>query len=364
MIRWYDLDSNKIKIASLFDKGINDLPTGPLPPNIIHLNQTTNNVHIPVDDTATTVDDFFFYITPFDNLLTKNVSVKCKSPTSRFQLKEDKFNGCASLHDVTQKSTASKVFSSHRTTQNKIHSSFIISINDTSVFTKENILEIFDDLCKCKVTTFNILFAIEDKLSSKDLWCNHAEHNIFNPNPLTNPNSLSVDYLTIRAITALCTTLNTSKTASPHDILQMYINTLGSTKITPIKQALGNFTCHKLCCLDNWFKWCDAECKQLDQFLKLGTCSTPTPVPKAPNIPTYGSINDAYTDWYKWKYNTPIDRSLLVLPVQHALHGYSESGHLWEENVNRIFTSPELNFKTTVHNNCIYQTTFEGKFSS
>eukprot|EP00536_Pseudo-nitzschia_multiseries_P018628 jgi/Psemu1/56520/gm1.56520_g len=132
-------------------------------------------------------------------------------------------------------------------THNKIRDSFLALINGcTPIFTKDNVLKVLADLRKCKITSFDIVFAINDKLSSKGLWRNHAEHNIFNPNPLTDPDSLSVDYLVIHTVTALQTNLNTSQSAIPHDILQMYISTFGITDITPAKQSLRNFTSRKL----------------------------------------------------------------------------------------------------------------------
>eukprot|EP00536_Pseudo-nitzschia_multiseries_P001099 jgi/Psemu1/2496/gm1.2496_g len=60
-----------------------------------------------------------------------------------------------------------------------------------------------------------------------------------------------------------------------------------------------------------------------------------------PNVPTYVSIDNADADWYKWKYNKPIDCSL-VFPIQHALQSHPQSGHLWEEHINHILTSPKL----------------------
>eukprot|EP00536_Pseudo-nitzschia_multiseries_P018059 jgi/Psemu1/53918/gm1.53918_g len=62
-----------------------------------------------------------------------------------------------------------------------------------------------------------------------------------------------------------------------------------STQITPAKQTLGNFTRCKLCHLDNWSKWRDAEQKQLDQFLELGMYGTLTHLPKgAISLPPLG----------------------------------------------------------------------------
>ena len=72
-----------------------------------------------------------------------------------------------------------------------------------------------------------------------------------------------------------------------------------------------------------------------------------------PDVPTFVSIDDAYAEWYKWKYQKKIDRSK-VLPVLHALQGHPESGKLWEKMINKILFSKELNFKCTTHDRTIY----------
>ena len=49
-----------------------------------------------------------------------------------------------------------------------------------------------------------------------------------------------------------------------------------------------------------------------------------------------------------------------VLPVLRCLQGHPENGTIYERHINQILSSKELNFKTTVHNRCIYQTTYKG----
>eukprot|EP00536_Pseudo-nitzschia_multiseries_P009770 jgi/Psemu1/24218/gm1.24218_g len=110
----------------------------------------------------------------------------------------------------TTSSTALEILSTHHATHNKIRGSVIVSINDTLVFTKQNVLDIVVNLCSRKIRSFDAVFATNDKISSKDLWRNYTEHNIFNPHPITDPESLSVDFLSFCAITALHTDLNTS----------------------------------------------------------------------------------------------------------------------------------------------------------
>jgi Reverse transcriptase (RNA-dependent DNA polymerase) len=79
-----------------------------------------------------------------------------------------------------------------------------------------------------------------------------------------------------------------------------------------------------------------------------------------PALPTFVAIDDAYADWYEARHKIKLDRSL-VLPVQHALQGHPESGRLWMEHIDRILCSPPLNFRSTTHDQTIYQTSYNGE---
>jgi hypothetical protein len=75
---------------------------------------------------------------------------------------------------------------------------------------------------------------------------------------------------------------------------------------------------------------------------------------------TYVAVDEAYVEWFQLRFpDKPIDRNM-VLPVQHALQGHPESGGLWERHINSILSCPELGFKSTVHDKCVYSTVFEG----
>ncbi|KAG7373304.1 reverse transcriptase RNA-dependent DNA polymerase [Nitzschia inconspicua] len=79
-----------------------------------------------------------------------------------------------------------------------------------------------------------------------------------------------------------------------------------------------------------------------------------------PKIPTYVYIDDAYADWYFARFGTHLDRRL-VLPVLRALQGHPESGRLWEEHINKILSSDELQFRHTTLDHTIYSTVYKGQ---
>ena len=115
---------------------MNDLPTSEIPPNVVHLQRTTDGLPIPADAKETSMKDFCFYITPFQQTLTRKLQVTCNSPTFGLNLSEDETNGRVFLEDINKNSSASKLFSSHKATRNKIRGAFIVSINGTQVFDK------------------------------------------------------------------------------------------------------------------------------------------------------------------------------------------------------------------------------------
>ena len=79
----------------------------------------------------------------------------------------------------------------------------------------------------------------------------------------------------------------------------------------------------------------------------------------APTVPTFVSIDDAYSDWYFDKYGICLEKGM-VLPVLHALQGHPEAARLWEEHINTILNDPEFGFKSTTHEKNIYSATIKG----
>ena len=79
-----------------------------------------------------------------------------------------------------------------------------------------------------------------------------------------------------------------------------------------------------------------------------------------PDVPTFVRIDNQYSEWWSQRHKTNINRSH-VLPVLRCLQGHPESGKIYERHINQILGSKELNFRATVHDRCIYQTTYKGQ---
>ena len=183
---------------------MNDLPTSEIPPNVVHLQRTTDGLPIPADAKETSMKDFCFYITPFQQTLTRKLQVTCNSPTFGLNLSEDETNGRVFLEDINKNSSASKLFSSHKATRNKIRGAFIVSINGTQVFNKSSAITLLADLHSQGIKTFDIQFAPEHKMSSQQQWKQLDEFNLFAPDPTTE-NTAQIDLNAIRAIASIRT---------------------------------------------------------------------------------------------------------------------------------------------------------------
>ena len=67
---------------------------------------------------------------------------------------------------------------------------------------------------------------------------------------------------------------------------------------------------------------------------------------------TYLAINDVYANWYFKKHGEQISKRM-VLPVNHALQGHSESRKMWMKMIDNILIN-QLGFRTTTHDRFIY----------
>lgn len=441
-ILWFDPETNRVKIAThaRFDEGMNDLPLSDLPPNVVHLQRTQDGTPFPAEAVDSSISDFDIGSSPFMTLLPKTLSVSCQRPAFGFIIDSDDLNNRGFVSNILPNSSASRLFSSHKATLRKIRGAYIVRINDTPVFTAADIRNCLRSLSDAKAGSLDIVFAPEQRMSSKQLLRAARELNIYAPpspdDLLSHVHSITVSDL--RAISAVrFPDLAFDDLSIPLSDFHVAVNAIRSPATTSAEQALGHFTRRKLKRLDTWHLWHAGEIKQLDQFHALGMFGAPVPRPShaivlrlhwqyhikrdgtrrarnccdgspraapglhklvqtysscveqpiqrlffalcshlnylvfggdakdafahspPPDVPTFVSIDDAYAEWYEYRFGHPIDRTL-VLPVQHALQGHPESGKLWERHITAILQSPTLNFTTTTHDKSIYRGSFQG----
>jgi hypothetical protein len=72
----------------------------------------------------------------------------------------------------------------------------------------------------------------------------------------------------------------------------------------------------------------------------------------SPTQPTYGRIDDAYSDWYHSRHGKEVDRSLVLL-VLKALQEHPEAVTLRKNRINKILD--DLGIVYTTHERSIYR---------
>lgn len=441
-ILWYDPETSRVKIAkhARFDEGMNDLPPDGIPPNVVHLQRTQLGEPLPEEGNDVSVPMFEFGTSPFSYTFVSTVPVSCRHHSFGLTIGADELNNRAYVADIKQRSSASRIFSTHKATTNRIRGAYVIKINEDSVFTKEEVLAALAVIRQKNIDSFKIEFAPEPKISAKDVRDAVKELNLHAPHAVQDDTHVpTLSIADVRAIAALrFPSDNFSVENLPTEQARLAVAAIRSGATTTNEQSIGNFTRRKLKTLDTWPLWETGERKQLDQFHNLGMYGAPTDAPPGaivlrqhwqyhikrdgtrrarnccdgspraapvlhrfaqtysscveqpiqrlffavaaevgyqvfggdakdayahsppPERPTFVRIDDAYADWYRWRFGTDVDRSK-VLPVLHALQGHPESGRLWEEHISAILCSKPFNFRPTTHDRNIYRGDFEGQ---
>lgn len=283
-ILWYDCETNRVKLArhAKFDEGMNDLPLPTIPPNVVHLQRTQDGLPFPTEPESTSIPEQLFHDSPFHYTIDKTVIVRCSHPTFGFLLDTDTLNNRTFISKIVPNSSASKLHSTPKATNNAIRGAYILSINDTLVFTTADADSIFASLHKSNAKTFAITFAPERRLIGRTKRIAQKEHDIFDPDSIddTTPHSPTFTTADLRTIAAH---LHPNQSFSTDDIdseeIDIVINAITSSSITPEEQALGSLTRRKLMKLSTWPEWRKGEHQQLDQFHALKMYGEPTTRP-------------------------------------------------------------------------------------
>jgi 3-hydroxymyristoyl/3-hydroxydecanoyl-(acyl carrier protein) dehydratase len=252
LIMYYNVNTKRVKKALhvRFDEGMDDLPSDSIPPNVVHLQQTQDGDPISPDTITTSIDDFNFYTYPFANVINTVINISCNHPTFGLEFDQDSVIGRTYISGINAKTSAASLFLSLQSTRRKLIGSFILSIDDTPMFDTDDIMKKILEIQASNAASFSIIFATEQMLSTKDHEQGMAEFYKFAPGTLATDKSvkaiqsidpefldffheMEIDYDSLRAITALRFDMDTSKESIPTEMINIVINAIGSSAITP-----------------------------------------------------------------------------------------------------------------------------------
>jgi hypothetical protein len=281
-ILWYDVDSQLVKIAKhvQFDEGMNDLPIDSIPPNVQYLLRVQEGQPFPAEPHHTDAIQFTLTNNPFETVITKTFTVRCKQQNFGLSLATDILYHRAYVRHIGLHSTIAKGYSSMKAANNALRGAYLLSINGMKVFSVADVLSAFTGLRNQELPHFSITFAPERALTSKQLQKALIEHDLFRPNEPEDEHTPTLRTADIRAIAALrFPDIDFSPEALPTEEIHLAVHALSSTLITTEEQALGAFTRRKLQTLSTWDIWRAGEHKQLDQMEALGMYGRPRKAP-------------------------------------------------------------------------------------
>ena len=184
---------------------------------------------------------------PFDRLDELSPAIICEHPTLGFEVSECHIRRRAYVSNIIPRTSAGRIKNARR----KYIGSFIVSVNDTPVFTADSATAALTNIAASDDTIFTIVFAPNRCIPVADRRSDSPLH-------------LSVDQSCV--IHVITTVPTISDDPDCPDLIVRSLNTTSHS--TPEEQTLGSFTRCKLQRLPNWNQWQDGEFKQLDSMAK------------------------------------------------------------------------------------------------
>jgi GAG-pre-integrase domain len=254
VLYYYDLESSMVKTAThaRFDEGMNDLLTDNVPPNVQLLRQLNRDGEFASDTIDLSPLDLSVSDDPFDRLDELTPAVICDHPTLGFEISECHIRKRAYVSNIIPHTSAGRIKNARR----KYIGSFVVSINDTPIFTAESALSALTAVASSDDVSFKIVFAPDRYIPIATRRQNSPIH-------------LSVDQLrVINAILSEAPSANDLSAVSD-DCPALIIRSLNTTSHgTAEEKGIGSFTRRKLIRLSNWDQWKLGEFKQLDSMAK------------------------------------------------------------------------------------------------
>ncbi|KAI2495399.1 hypothetical protein MHU86_19113 [Fragilaria crotonensis] len=398
----YDLHSAVVKTAThaRFDEVMNDLHTD-APPDVLALRHLSLDGSIPAERPVLSPLNLEVSDDPFNRLDTLTQLIKCDHPSLGFDITACHIRKRGYVSGIVASSTpAARI----RNVRRKYIGAFIVSLNDTPVFSCDSIVTALMSAAASDAPSVTIVFAPERYI---------PVHN----RPRDDPIHLSVDQLSVihsLRSTILDPPLHVPIPAAPepgyatihepmsHDQILIMMRSLNTTVFgTTEEQALGGFTRRKLKRLSNWNDWLQAESKQLDSMAKQEMYGSPVHPPPGAiilrqqgrhatvvtdllaqhpnrNLPTHtrhASSNRLCVSSLPCAPTKDISSSKLTLRTPTPTHlrrtnqpsfismnntptGHPESGSLWERFLNKVLS--RHGFVSTTHERSIYTGSFDG----
>ncbi|KAI2501346.1 retrotransposon [Fragilaria crotonensis] len=279
VLYYYDLHSAVVKTAThaRFDEGMNDLHTD-APPDVLALRHLSLDGSIPAERPVLSPLNLEVSDDPFNRLDTVTQLIKCDHPSLGFDITACHIRKRGYVSGIVASSTAARI----RNVRRKYIGAFIVSVNDTPVFSCDSIVTALMSVAASDAPSVTIVFAPDRYI---------PVHN----RPRDDPIHLSVDQLSVinsLRSTILDPPLPVPIPAAPepgyatihepmsHDQILIMMRSLNTTVFgTTEEQALGGFTRRKLKRLSNWNDWLQAESKQLDSMAKQEMYGSPVHPP-------------------------------------------------------------------------------------